>query len=64
MTGIKIFPKKRKTKSENMHVKDIKIFLKKKKDIKRQHHCECHKIFSEDEKPRIPKHAKNYYINE
>ena len=54
--GIKIFSKKKETKSENMHVKDIKIFLKKKKDEKFQYRCENHKNLSGDEKQRIAEH--------
>lgn len=57
MKGIKIFSKKKETKSENMHVKEIKIFLKKKKHEKFQYRCEHRKNLSGDEKQRIAEHV-------
>ena len=45
--GIKIFPQKRKAKSQKRLMKDIRVFLKPKKGF--QYPCRCHKNFSGEE---------------
>ena len=61
MKGIKIFLKKKKTKSNNTLVKHSKIFLKKKKK-KSISIAVNHKSLSEGEKQRISERRRNYYL--
>ena len=59
--GIKIFQKKKKTKSVNMLVKDIKIVLKNKKK-KASILLEHHQNLPEDKKRMIAEHRRNNFI--
>ena len=54
---IKIFLKKKKTKSEKRPEKDIKILLKKKKRKRRQ---ERH--YYQERKQKLPENRTNYYL--
>ena len=52
MKDVKIFPKKRKTNSTNMLVKDGEIFLARK-NKKWKHGCEQYKNLPENEKQKL-----------